>query len=86
MRIPRSCFTPRASLALKPQSSQRSSKTRKPLRAIETDREHARALQVRSIPTLIVCETGTRLVNGPREDLAAQLRAALRLVARKEMP
>ncbi len=56
------------------------------LRAIETDREHARALQVRSIPTLIVCETGTRLVNGPREDLAAQLRAALRLVARKEMP
>jgi predicted DsbA family dithiol-disulfide isomerase len=51
------------------------------LRAVETDRQHARALQVRSIPTLIVRETGARLVNGPREDLAAQLRAALRLVA-----
>lgn len=49
--------------------------------AVETDRQHARALQVRSIPTLIVRETGGRLVNGPREDLAAQLRAALRLVA-----
>ena len=56
------------------------------LRAVEADRQHARALQVRSIPTLIVRETGARLVNGPREDLAAQLRAALRLVARKEMP
>lgn len=51
------------------------------LRAVETDRQHARALQVRSIPTLIVRETGSRLINGPREDLAAQLRAALRLVA-----
>ena len=51
------------------------------LRAVEADRQHARALQVRSIPTLIVRETGARLVNGPREDLAAQLRAALRLVA-----
>jgi putative protein-disulfide isomerase len=49
--------------------------------AVETDRQHARELQVRSIPTLIVRETGARLVNGPREDLAAQLRAALRLVA-----
>ncbi|MFP7572395.1 DsbA family protein [Marivita sp. S2033] len=49
--------------------------------AVETDRQHARTLQVRSIPTLIVRETGSRLVNGPREDLAAQLRAALRLVA-----
>ena len=49
--------------------------------AVETDRQHARALQVRSIPTLIVRGTGARLVNGPREDLAAQLRAALRLVA-----
>ena len=45
------------------------------------DRQQARALQVRSIPTLIVRETGTRLVNGPREDLATQLQAALRLVA-----
>ncbi len=47
--------------------------------AVEADRQHARALQVRTIPTLIVRETGSRLVNGPREDLAAQLRAALRL-------
>ncbi|NNU82125.1 disulfide bond formation protein DsbA [Halovulum dunhuangense] len=51
------------------------------LRAVETDRHHARAIRVRSIPTLIVRETGARLVNGPREDLAAQLRASLRLVA-----
>ncbi|SFQ98258.1 DsbA family oxidoreductase [Poseidonocella sedimentorum] len=50
-------------------------------RAVEADRQYARALQVRSIPTLIVRETGSRLVNGPREDLAAQLRAALRLAA-----
>lgn len=50
-------------------------------RAVAVDRQHARALQVRSIPTLIVRETGTRLVNGPREDLSAQLRAALRLAA-----
>lgn len=50
-------------------------------RLVEADRQRARALQVRSIPTLVVRETGARLVNGPREDLAAQLRAALRLVA-----
>ena len=49
--------------------------------AVEADRQCARALQVRSIPTLIVRETGARLVNGPREYLAAQLRAARRLVA-----
>lgn len=49
--------------------------------AVEADRHYARVLQVRSVPTLIVRETGTRLVNGPREDLAAQLRAALRLAA-----
>ncbi|WP_147115439.1 DsbA family protein, partial [Tateyamaria sp. syn59] len=48
-------------------------------RAVETDRRYARSLQVHSIPALIVRETGTRLVNGPREDLAAQLRTALRL-------
>jgi predicted DsbA family dithiol-disulfide isomerase len=53
----------------------------KTLHAVEADRHHARALQVRSIPTLIIRETSARLVNGPREDLAAQLRAALRLVA-----
>lgn len=50
-------------------------------RAVEVDRQLARALLVHSIPTLILRETGARLVNGPREDLAAQLRAALRLVA-----
>ncbi len=47
-------------------------------RAVETDRKRAGALQVRSIPALIIRETGRRLVNGPREDLAAQLRANLR--------
>tara|TARA_R110000868_G_scaffold53744_2_gene168514 strand:- start:8936 stop:9565 length:630 start_codon:yes stop_codon:yes gene_type:complete len=46
-------------------------------RAVEADRQHARALQVRSVPTLIVRETGTRLVNGSREVLAAQLLDAL---------
>jgi len=51
------------------------------LRAVEADRQRARALQVRRIPTLIVRDTGARLVNGPHEDLAVQLRAALRLVA-----
>lgn len=51
------------------------------VRAVEADRQRARTLHVRSIPGLIVRETGTRLVNGPREDLAAQLRADLRLVA-----
>lgn len=51
------------------------------LHSVETDRQQARKLQVQSIPTLIVRKTGARLVNGPREDLAAQLRAALRLAA-----
>lgn len=49
--------------------------------AVVADRQHARTLQVRSVPTLIIRETGTRLVNGPREDLAAQLRAAISLTA-----
>lgn len=49
--------------------------------AVEADRQHARRLQVNAVPTLIIRETGTRLVNGPLEDLRAQLRAALRLVA-----
>lgn len=49
--------------------------------AVEADRQWAQKLQVRSIPTLIVRQTGARLVSGPREDLAAQLRAAHRLVA-----
>lgn len=51
------------------------------LQAVERDRHLARAMQVQSVPTLIVRETGTRLVNGPRDDLAAQLRASLRLSA-----
>ncbi|UWQ90788.1 DsbA family protein [Rhodobacteraceae bacterium M382] len=50
-------------------------------RAVQRDRHRARALQVRSVPTLIVRETGARLVNGPRDDLAAQIRAAQWLVA-----
>ncbi|MCF8486537.1 MAG: DsbA family protein [Rhodobacteraceae bacterium] len=53
----------------------------KTLRAVDADWQHARALQVRSIPTLTVRETGFRLVNGPRDDLASQLRAAFRLVS-----
>lgn len=51
------------------------------VRAVDTDRQHARTMQVHSVPTLIVRETGTRLVNGPRADLGAQLRAAARLIA-----
>ncbi|KUJ76868.1 disulfide bond formation protein DsbA [Ruegeria marisrubri] len=51
------------------------------VQAVETDRQRARSLQVQSVPTLIIRETGARLVNGPREDLAAQIRAARRLVA-----
>lgn len=51
------------------------------VRAVEQDRHRARALQVHSVPTLIIRETGTRLVNGPTDDLAAQLRTAMRLVA-----
>ena len=49
--------------------------------AVEADRQRARALQVRSIPALIIRDTGARLVNGPLDDLAAQIRAALRIVA-----
>ena len=47
--------------------------------AVEADRQRARCLQVSSIPALVVRETGTRLVNGPIDDLRAQLRAAIRL-------
>lgn len=49
--------------------------------AVEEDRRLARRLQVVSVPTIIVRETGARLVNGPVEDLRAQLDAALRLTA-----
>jgi len=48
-------------------------------RAVEADRQRARSLQIRSIPTLVVHETGTRLVNGPLDDLSAQIRAAIQL-------
>lgn len=49
--------------------------------AVEADRQAARHLQVTRVPTLIVRETGTRLVNGPLDDLRAQLRAAQNLIA-----
>jgi putative protein-disulfide isomerase len=49
--------------------------------AVEADRRAARLLQVRSIPALIIRDTGARLVNGPVEDLRAQIRAAVRLTA-----
>lgn len=51
-------------------------------RAVEADRQLGRLLEVRSIPALVVRETGARLVNGPIEDLRAQICAASRLVAR----
>lgn len=53
---------------------------RETARAVELDRQLAREYQVRSIPAIIVRETGTRLVNGPLEDLHAQLESARRLV------
>ena len=49
--------------------------------AVEADRLAARRLQVTKVPTILVRETGTRLVNGPIEDLRAQLKAAQRLTA-----
>lgn len=51
------------------------------LQLVESDRQRARELQVRSVPTLLVRETGARLVNGPREDLAAQLRSSLLILS-----
>lgn len=48
---------------------------------VDADRAEARRLQVRSVPTIILRETGHRFVNGPLEDLRAQLLANLRLVA-----
>ena len=48
-------------------------------RAVETDRQRARSLQIRRIPALVVHETGARLVNGPTDDLRAQIRAAIQL-------
>lgn len=49
--------------------------------AVEADRQRARALHVNSVPTLIIRETGTPLVNGPLEDMATQLRSAIDLVS-----
>ncbi|WNK00813.1 DsbA family protein [Thalassospiraceae bacterium LMO-JJ14] len=49
--------------------------------AVEADRQLARRLQVRSIPALIIRNTGARLVNGPTEDLRAQISTAARLLA-----
>ena len=49
--------------------------------AVEQDRLLARRLQVQTVPTIIVRETGARLINGPLDDLRAQLQTALRLVA-----
>jgi putative protein-disulfide isomerase len=49
--------------------------------AVEADRQAARLLQVCTIPALIIRDTGAQLVNGPLEDLRAQLRAADRLIA-----
>ena len=48
---------------------------------VELDRATARHLQVRSVPTIIVRKTGYRFVNGPFEDLRAQLIDNLRLIA-----
>lgn len=52
----------------------------KTARAVESDRQLGRRLQVRSIPALIVRETGMRLVNGPVDDLRTQLRTASTLI------
>lgn len=49
--------------------------------AVEADRLLARRMQVTRVPTIIVRETGARLVNGPLEDLRAQIAAARQLVA-----
>lgn len=49
--------------------------------AVEADRLAARRLQVTRVPTILVRETGARLVNGPISDLRAQLKAAQRLIA-----
>ncbi|MES0881236.1 DsbA family oxidoreductase [Roseibium sp. SCP14] len=49
--------------------------------AVDADLLMSRRFQVKSVPTLIVRETGARLVNGPVEDLRAQLVAAHRLNA-----
>ncbi len=44
------------------------------------DRHHARTHHVRSVSTLVIRKTGSRIVNLPREDLFTQLRTAQSLV------
>ena len=48
------------------------------LKAVEADRTMAQRLGVRSVPTVIVCETGERLRNAPLDDLRTQLQAQVR--------
>ena len=48
--------------------------------AVEEDRQRAHALQISSVPKLIVRETGTRLVNGLLDDMASQRRSAIQFV------
>lgn len=48
---------------------------------VEADRQLARDRQVSVVPSLVIRETGTRLVNGPLDDLRAQFKAAQRLAA-----
>ena len=52
------------------------------LKAVEADRNFAQRLGVRSVPTVIVHETGDRLRNGPLDDLRAQLQAQVLRVGR----
>lgn len=52
------------------------------LKAVEADRALAQRLGVRSVPTVIVHETGDRLRNGPLADLRAQLQAQVLRVGR----
>ena len=40
---------------------------------VEADRSYAAQMQVTSVPTVIVVETGKRLVNGPLESLRTQI-------------
>lgn len=50
------------------------------LEILDGHRRRAHLLQVSQVPTVIVRETGRRLVNAPLEDLRAQLRGNLSLV------
>jgi putative protein-disulfide isomerase len=48
--------------------------------AVEDDRQAARRMQLRSIPALIIRDTGARLVNGTIDELRTQLRAVSGLI------